>query len=252
MPFSRDSSNYLNHNKKLIASSLPSARFLQVQSPNKQTAFKVNRDSLQEWGNVNTQTGSNDPSASYSVQSLTPCDSKQMTNYPSFALNSCLLSPPQPHCPPLTFPNTVLLHWTSMNNTMINPTTVSLRGPYKDFYSTVVVLLLIPAQMPRNFVFFMLFFGIGNGKPLQYFCLENSMDGEAWQATGHEVPKSRTRLSMHISYFFYFPSRCCEFGLSLSWFVQSKNNNPNHCVMQTRGDLCLQTKREHITTGISY
>ena len=115
MPFSRDSSNYLNHNKKLIASSLPSARFLQVQSPNKQTAFKVNRDSLQEWGNVNTQTGSNDPSASYSVQSLTPCDSKQMTNYPSIALNSCLLSPPQPHCPPLTFPNTVLLHWTSMN-----------------------------------------------------------------------------------------------------------------------------------------
>lgn len=71
MPFSRDNSNYLNHNKKLIASSLPSARFLQVQSPNKQTAFKVNRDSLQEWGNVNTQAGSNDPSASYSVQSLT-------------------------------------------------------------------------------------------------------------------------------------------------------------------------------------
>ena len=123
-----------------------------------------------------------------------PCDSKQMTNYPSFALNSCLLSPPQPYCPPLTFPNMVLLHWTSINNSMIYPDTVFLCDPYTDLYSTVLVLL-IPAQMPKNFVFFMLFFGIENGKPLQYFCLENSMDGEAWQATGHGVPKSRTWLS---------------------------------------------------------
>lgn len=71
MPFSRDNSNYLNCNKKLIVSSLPSASFLQVQSPNKQIAFKVNRDSLQEWGNVRAQAGSNDPRASYSIQSLT-------------------------------------------------------------------------------------------------------------------------------------------------------------------------------------
>ena len=26
--------------------------------------------------------------------------------------------------------------------------------------------------------------GEGNGKPLQYSCLENPMDGGAWQATG--------------------------------------------------------------------
>ena len=31
--------------------------------------------------------------------------------------------------------------------------------------------------------------------PLQYSCLENSMDGGAWWATVHEVAKSRTRLS---------------------------------------------------------
>ena len=37
--------------------------------------------------------------------------------------------------------------------------------------------------------------GEGNGNPLQYFCLENSMDGGAWQATVHGVTKSRTRLS---------------------------------------------------------
>ena len=37
--------------------------------------------------------------------------------------------------------------------------------------------------------------GEGNGTPLQYFCLENPMDGGAWQAAVHGVAKSRTRLS---------------------------------------------------------
>ena len=31
----------------------------------------------------------------------------------------------------------------------------------------------------------------GNGNPLQYSCLENPMDGEAWQATVHAVANSR-------------------------------------------------------------
>ena len=35
----------------------------------------------------------------------------------------------------------------------------------------------------------------GNSNPLQYSCLENSMDREAWQATVHGVSKSRTWLS---------------------------------------------------------
>ena len=43
--------------------------------------------------------------------------------------------------------------------------------------------------------------GEGNGNPLQYSCLENPMDGEAWWATVHRVEKSRTRLSD-----FYFHS----------------------------------------------
>ena len=37
--------------------------------------------------------------------------------------------------------------------------------------------------------------GLGNGNPLQYSCLENPMDGGAWWAGVHGVPKSRTRLS---------------------------------------------------------
>ena len=35
----------------------------------------------------------------------------------------------------------------------------------------------------------------GNGKPLQYSCLENPMDGGAWWATVHGVAKSQTQLS---------------------------------------------------------
>ena len=38
-------------------------------------------------------------------------------------------------------------------------------------------------------------FGEGNGTPLQYSCLDNPMEGGAWQATVHGVAKSRTRQS---------------------------------------------------------
>ena len=37
--------------------------------------------------------------------------------------------------------------------------------------------------------------GEESGNPLQYSCLENPMDGGAWQATVHRVTKSQTRLS---------------------------------------------------------
>ena len=36
---------------------------------------------------------------------------------------------------------------------------------------------------------------VGNGNPLQYSCLENSMDGGARWATVHGAAKSQTRLS---------------------------------------------------------
>ena len=39
--------------------------------------------------------------------------------------------------------------------------------------------------------------GEGNDNPLQYSCLENSMDGGAWRATVHGVTKSQIQLSMH-------------------------------------------------------
>ena len=37
--------------------------------------------------------------------------------------------------------------------------------------------------------------GEGNGTPLQYCCLENPMDGGAWEGAVHGVAKSQTRLS---------------------------------------------------------
>ena len=36
--------------------------------------------------------------------------------------------------------------------------------------------------------------GEGNGNPLQYSCLENSVDREAWWAAVRRVAQSRTQL----------------------------------------------------------
>ena len=37
--------------------------------------------------------------------------------------------------------------------------------------------------------------GVGNGNPLLYYCLENSMDRGVWWVTVHGVTKSQTQLS---------------------------------------------------------
>ena len=38
--------------------------------------------------------------------------------------------------------------------------------------------------------------GIGNGNPLQYSYLENSMDKRTWRVIVHEVTKNQMRLSV--------------------------------------------------------
>ena len=38
----------------------------------------------------------------------------------------------------------------------------------------------------------------GNGNPLQYSCLENSTDREAWQTTVHGIAHSWTQLSVRV------------------------------------------------------
>ena len=42
--------------------------------------------------------------------------------------------------------------------------------------------------------------GGGNGNPLQYSCLENAMDRDAWWATVHGVAKTQTRLKWLSTY----------------------------------------------------
>ena len=58
--------------------------------------------------------------------------------------------------------------------------------------------------------------GEESGNPLQYSCLENSLDRAAWWATVHGVAKSRTQLSTHtcahftsllVRFFFFFNFR---------------------------------------------
>ena len=47
--------------------------------------------------------------------------------------------------------------------------------------------------------------GEGNSNQLQYSCLENPMDGGAWEAAVHGVAKSRTWLS-DFTFTFHFPA----------------------------------------------
>ena len=59
----------------------------------------------------------------------------------------------------------------------------------------------------------------GNGIPLQYSCLENPMDGGAWQAAVHGVAKRRTRLS-DFTFTFHFHSSEKEMATHSSVLAQ--------------------------------
>ena len=69
---------------------------------------------------------------------------------------------------------------------------VLLSHPEKDPWASGVYLPLPASEC-----------GEGNGNPLQYSCLENPMDGGAWQATVHGVTRSRARLS-DLTFTFHF------------------------------------------------
>ena len=65
--------------------------------------------------------------------------------------------------------------------------------------------------------------GEGNDYPLQYSCLENSMDRGAWWATVHRVTKSWTGLSNYHFHFFFkilgnngYPIEICFFLIGTS------------------------------------
>ena len=59
---------------------------------------------------------------------------------------------------------------------------------------------------------------LGHSNPLQYSCLENSMDRGTWWALVHRVTKSQTRLrqlSTHACIHY-----CVSWGKSVLWFLQ--------------------------------
>ena len=73
--------------------------------------------------------------------------------------------------------------------------------------------------------------GEGNSNPLQYSCLENTMDGGAW-STVHEVTKSQTKLSDFTFLFFFNP---VSISLSLLFIPSSserstKTNPASFCI----------------------
>ena len=49
----------------------------------------------------------------------------------------------------------------------------------------------------------------GNDTPLQYSCLENPMDGGAWEAAVHGVTEGRTRLSDFTHFRYFLTSYFC-------------------------------------------
>ena len=64
-----------------------------------------------------------------------------------------------------------------------------------DFISKYITKSKIRTYIPWKIQRITATLGEGNGKPLQYSCLENPMDGGAWWAAVHWVAKSWTRLS---------------------------------------------------------
>ena len=90
--------------------------------------------------------------------------------------------------------------------------------------------------------------GDGNGYPLQYSCLENPMDREAWWATIHRVANSGTRLkwlSLH-TWLIIFCEKCHKkrnqriilkksFQLEIWWIVATWVGVQNPSIRRERG-----------------
>ena len=75
---------------------------------------------------------------------------------------------------------------------------VQLSHPYMTIGKTIALTIWTFVSKVMSLLLNMLsrlVIGEGNGKPLQYSCLENPMDGGAWWAAVHGVAKNQTRLS---------------------------------------------------------
>ena len=59
--------------------------------------------------------------------------------------------------------------------------------------------------------------GEGNGNPLQYSCLDNPMDGGAWQAAVHGVTKSRLSDFIFTFHFHASEKEMATHSSALAW-----------------------------------
>ena len=94
------------------------------------------------------------------------------------------------------------------NDIIISPFALSVLTPTHRhklyFQNTAYIILYIQDSvfLLFNQLYFLYLtklslYGERNGNPLQYFCLENSMDRGAWLTTDYGVTKSQTQLSVH-------------------------------------------------------
>ena len=86
-----------------------------------------------------------------------------------------------------------------------------------------------------------------NGTPLQYSCLENSMDGGGWWAAVHGVAKSRTRLS-DFAFPFHFHALETEMATHsniLAWRSQGRGSLVGcHLWGRTESDTTEETQQQ--------
>ena len=117
---------------------------------------------------------------------------------------------------------------------------------YQKFQEFYIYTLLVPL---KNFFVaslwnhFYSFIGEGNGNPLQYSCLENPLDGGAWQATVHGVAKSRTRLSdfTFTFHFYALEKEMATHSSILAWRIpgsQQPGGLPSTGSRRVRQNLC--------------
>ena len=87
--------------------------------------------------------------------------------------------------------------------------------------------------------------GGGNGNPLQYSCLKNSMDGGAWWSIVHGVTKNQTWLNnLAGSYYTKNPQeQACPVGILTSSRMHSLKLPPNKAGREKQGNGPRQTHR---------
>ena len=111
--------------------------------------------------------------------------------------------------------------WVLLYNMLRFP---SLCEPWVSCSRLFPVLLVHSSVAVWFYWFVSVSFREGSGTPLQYSCLENSMDGGAWWTTVHGVAKSQTRLS-DFTFTFHFHAlekEMAPHSSVLAWSAQNR------------------------------